>query len=90
MVTHRHGNVSRCSRSFLSAVKEQPEYYRNYWGLGKAQMALGQFHMAEDALCKALEKAPEDFQPPASVEIPELLRQCKNKLNQNDSIDRDA
>ena len=74
--------------SFSSAAKESPEFFVNYWGLGKAQMALGQFQKAENALRKASEKAPEDLNPPASEEIPELLRQCENELNKSGNNDK--
>ena len=70
--------------SFYSAMEEDPEFFGNYWGLGRALVGLGQFQAAANALRMALEKAPEDFQPPASDEIPELLRQCQDALNHND------
>jgi tetratricopeptide (TPR) repeat protein len=76
--------------SFCSAIKKNHEYFGNYWGLGKAQMALGQFHMAENALCMALEKVPEDLQPPASEEIPQLLQQCRTALDQSGGTNKGA
>ena len=67
----------------LSPAKEEnPDYFGNYWGIGRAHMGLGQFQEARSAFRMALERAPEDFQPPASIEIPELLRECENALSQ--------
>ncbi|MGB2799424.1 MAG: hypothetical protein WBC82_06235, partial [Dehalococcoidia bacterium] len=76
--------------TFYSAMEEVPEFFGNYWGLGRALTGLGQFQAATNALRMALDKAPEQFQPPASDEIPELLRQCQDALNHNDNIAKDA
>jgi tetratricopeptide (TPR) repeat protein len=76
--------------AFYSAIDENPEYFGNYWGLGQARMSLGQIQEAEEALRIALDKAPKDLQPPASIEIPELLRQCKDALNYSGGIAKDA
>ena len=76
--------------AFYSARDEDPEFFGNYWGSGRALMGLGQFQAAANALRTALEKAPKDLQPPASDEIPELLRRCQNALNHSDSITKDA
>jgi tetratricopeptide (TPR) repeat protein len=64
-------------KAFEQAISENPDFFGNYWGKGQALMGLGQFQNAADILRTALEKAPEDFQPPASEEIPELLKQCQ-------------
>jgi tetratricopeptide (TPR) repeat protein len=72
--------------AFYSAIDENPEYFGNYWGLGRARMSLGEIQEAEDALRIALDKAPKGLQPPASNEIPELLRQCQDALNPNNNI----
>ncbi len=63
--------------AFQSAMDEDPDFFENHWGVGRALMGLRQFQPAANALRTALEKAPEDFQPPASEEIPELLQQCQ-------------
>jgi tetratricopeptide (TPR) repeat protein len=76
--------------AFYSAMEEAPEFFGNYWGLGRALMGLGRFQPAASALRMALEKAPEDFQPPASDEIPELLQQCQDALNYSDDIAKDV
>jgi len=75
--------------AFYSAIDENPEYFGNYWGLGRARMSLGQIQEAEDALRIALDKVPKDLQPPASKEIPELLRQCQGILSRSDNISED-
>jgi hypothetical protein len=64
-------------------MDENSDHFGNYWGAGRAWIGLGQFETAADALRTALEKAPEDFQPPASEEIPELLKQCQDALHQD-------
>jgi hypothetical protein len=58
-------------------MEEDPNCFVNYWGQGRVLIGLGQFQAAAKALHTALEKAPEGLQPPASEEIPELLRQCQ-------------
>ena len=53
----------------------------NHWGIGKAQLALGHLNEALLALGKAWNLAPQHLYPPASEEIPELLRQCREALD---------
>lgn len=76
--------------AFGQAMDEGPDFFGNYWGKGRALMGLGQFNAAASVLRTALEKAPEDLQPPARDEMPELLRQCQDVLNRSDSIAKDA
>jgi tetratricopeptide (TPR) repeat protein len=71
------GSYPEALEAFKSAMDEDPNCFLNYWGQGRALIGLGQFQAAAEALHTALEKAPEDLQPPASEEIPELLRQCQ-------------
>jgi hypothetical protein len=61
-------------KAFEPARDEDPDYYGNYWGTGRALKELGDYAAAADALCTALEKEPA-LEPPASEEIPELLQQ---------------
>jgi|GEM_PF-3604647 len=67
-------------RSFELARDEDPEYFGNYWGIGKALMGDGGYKTAAEALHTALEKEPK-LGPPASDEINDLLRQCLERLN---------
>jgi tetratricopeptide (TPR) repeat protein len=66
--------------TFESARDEDPDYYRNYWGIGRALKEQGDYAAAADALRTALEKEP-NLEPPASEEIPELLHQCLEHLS---------
>ena len=59
--------------AFRQAQAESPEYFGNYWGIGKAMTELGNYTEAEKSLRKALE-AP-DLEPPARDEIPRLLEE---------------
>lgn len=72
----------RALNAFNSAKDEDPEFFETYWGLGRAFFEQKRFPEAVEALRIALEKAPEDFQPPASDEIPELLSLCRTALKQ--------
>lgn len=72
----------RALKAFNSAKDEDPEFFETYWGLGRAFFEQKRFPEAVEALRIALEKAPEDFQPPASDEIPELLSLCRTALKQ--------
>jgi len=67
--------------AFEAALNEGSEFFGNYWGIGRAKTEQGQFQEAVNYLRIALEKAPEDCQPPASEEIPKLLQQCEEALN---------
>jgi tetratricopeptide (TPR) repeat protein len=71
------GRYSEALKGFESALNEDPEFFGNYWGVGRALMGLGEFQLAANALRAALEKATGDLQPPASEEIPKLLAQCQ-------------
>jgi tetratricopeptide (TPR) repeat protein len=66
--------------AFESAKEEDPDYFGNYWGVGRTQYELGNYESAIDALRVALEKGP-NLGPPASDEIPDLLNQCLRRLN---------
>jgi hypothetical protein len=61
-------------------MDEEPDNFVNYWGVRWALLGLGKFKQAASALRTALENAPEDFQPPASEEIPELLTQVRQLI----------
>jgi tetratricopeptide (TPR) repeat protein len=69
--------------SFRRAMLENPDYWGNYWGQGHSLFGLGRFQEALNILHIALEKAPEDFQPPASREIPDLMEKCRAALVNN-------
>jgi tetratricopeptide (TPR) repeat protein len=62
-------------KAFESAKSEDPEYFGNYWGIGRVMHELGNNAAAVTALQVALEKGAS-LEPPASEEIPRLLRQC--------------
>jgi tetratricopeptide (TPR) repeat protein len=74
------GRYTEALEAFGSAMNDDPDHFGNYWGVGRAWIGLGQFQTAAAALRTALEKAPEDFQPPASEEIAELLKQCQDTI----------
>jgi tetratricopeptide (TPR) repeat protein len=66
--------------AFSSAISENDRYFSSFWGIGRAYIGLEDFQSAANALQMALDKAKETkivLQPPASEEIPELLRQCE-------------
>ena len=65
--------------AFTSAKEEDPDYYGNYWGIGCTLKGLCDYIGASDALRIALEKEP-NLEPPASEEIPQLLKQCLQLL----------
>ena len=73
--------------AFKKAMYEDPDFFGNYWGQGRALIGLEQFQEAENVLHVAIEKAPDDFQPPANQEIPDLLKQCQVSLGNGDQID---
>lgn len=62
-------------KAFESASSEDPDFFGNYRGKGKALIGLKRYVEAEQALRTALEKQP-NLQPHASEQILELLRQC--------------
>lgn len=59
--------------AFRQARAESPEYFGNYWGIGKAMKELGNYTEAEKSLRRALETP--DLEPPARGEIPRLLEE---------------
>jgi tetratricopeptide (TPR) repeat protein len=65
--------------AFESARDEDPEYFGNYWGIGRVLYELGDYEGAENSLRTALAKKP-DLEPPASDEIAALLDQCLRRL----------
>ena len=66
--------------AFRRAIQEaQEEHFSNYWGAGKALMALGRWEEALGYLRKALQTA-EELKPPASEEIPALMEICLKEL----------
>jgi tetratricopeptide (TPR) repeat protein len=65
-------------KAFETAQDEDPDYYGNYWGIGRALFGLGKFEEASDALRRTFELKP-DLGPPASDEINALLDQCQLK-----------
>jgi tetratricopeptide (TPR) repeat protein/class 3 adenylate cyclase len=68
--------------AFESARDEDPEYFGNYWGIGRTLYEMGDYAAAADALRLALEKDP-DLQPPASEEISQLLHDILHRLSEN-------
>jgi tetratricopeptide (TPR) repeat protein len=69
--------------AFDQSVNENPEYFGNYWGQGRALMGLEQWHDAASALRTALEKAPDTLGPPASDDIRKLIEQSEAALTDN-------
>jgi len=57
--------------SFRQAQKEFPDYFGNHWGIAKAQVGLGNFDKAEEALQRALEDP--NLKPPVKDEIVQFL-----------------
>ncbi len=57
--------------SFQQAQKEFPDYFGNHWGIAKAQIGLGNFDKAEEAVQRALEDP--NLKPPARDEIVQFL-----------------
>ncbi|MBT8420497.1 MAG: hypothetical protein KJO08_06510 [Gammaproteobacteria bacterium] len=74
-------------------MEEKPDYFGNYHGMGKALVAQARgakirgktlqakihYFDAERSLVTALEKAPDELEPPASEEIPALLAECRRQ-----------
>jgi len=65
-------------------------YWNNYWGMGEAYWLLGDVKKALSAYEKASKIAPDDWKPPASEEIPERLRQCREALDHGNSASDDS
>jgi len=72
------GKYEEALKVFKDA-NQQPEgeHFANYWGQGRALMALGHREEAEAALRKSLAIAPEELTLPAKDEITELLQECR-------------
>jgi len=70
---------NKALEAFGSAKTEDPDYWGNYRGIGRAKMGLGHFCEAERAFRTALDRKP-DLQPPASVEIQQWLQHCMQQL----------
>jgi tetratricopeptide (TPR) repeat protein/class 3 adenylate cyclase len=68
--------------AFESARDEDPEYFGNYWGIGRTLYEMGDYAAAADALRLALEKDP-NLQPPASEEISQLLHLSLHRLSES-------
>jgi len=68
--------------AFELARDEDPEYFGNYWGIGRTLYEMGDYVAAVDALRLALEKEP-NLQPPASQEVPQLLHQSLHRLSES-------
>jgi len=65
---------------FEEARSEEPEYFGNHWGIGRAHFELGHYPKAIDSLHQALDDP--NLQPPASDEIQTLLVECRVKLKE--------
>ena len=81
------GRYADAKTAFKSSIFENKNNFVNYWGIARSHMGLGNYQAAADALQTALDKAEEAkivLQPPASEEIPELLRQCREKLGKSE------
>jgi len=74
------GRPARAEKAFRSGIDEDPEHFVSHWGLGQALLSLGRFEEAKSALLTAVDTGPEPLEPPASEEIPELLRRCEEFL----------
>jgi len=73
--------------AFESARDEDPEYFGNYWGIGRTLYEMGDYAAAADALRLALEKDP-NLQPPASEEVPQLLHQSLHRLSESQTSEQ--
>jgi tetratricopeptide (TPR) repeat protein len=69
--------------AFDEAVNENPEYFENYWGRGRALAGLERWRDALRSLNTALQKAPDPFGPPASDDIRQLIERCEAALTDN-------
>ena len=65
---------------FEEARSEEPEYFGNHWGIGRAHFELENYPKAIDSLHQALDDP--NLQPPASDEIQTLLVECRVKLKE--------
>ena len=66
--------------AFDQAANEDPEYFGNYWGQGRAFLGLEQWRDAARSLRTALEKAPNTLAPAASDDIRQLIERCEAEL----------
>ena len=66
--------------AFDQAMNEDPEYFGNHWGRGRALAGLERWRDAARALRTALEKAPDPLGPPASDDIHQLIVRCEAVL----------
>ena len=77
--------------AFDQAANEEPEFFGNYWGQGRAFVGLERWRDAARALRTALDKAPDPLGPPASDDIRELTKLCEAALtNSPDESQVDA
>ena len=74
---------------FKQSIDEEPLNFANYWHLGETYFFQKQYEYAEKALMTALEKAPDDFGPPASEEIDKLLKECRVNIQKYGVSDND-
>ena len=74
---------SEAIEAFELAMSEDFEFFGNYWGIGRAMLEMENFEDARYYLGIALDNAPEDLQPPTSMEIPELLQRCERLISEN-------
>lgn len=70
---------SEAIKAFEAAKDEDPDYFGNYWGIGRALFEQGFPIEAANNLRMVIDCKP-DLQPPASEEINALLDQCKQKI----------
>ena len=73
------GKLSGAIREF-DAADHESAHFLNFWGKGAALAALRKYKEALGALRKAWELAPHSVRPPASEEIPRLIKECEESL----------
>jgi tetratricopeptide (TPR) repeat protein len=67
--------------SFEKAMELNPRFFGNYWGIAIIQIENKEFKSAKGNLEIAIKNLPSRMGPPASEEIPELLKKCMSELN---------
>ncbi|CCW61402.1 unnamed protein product [Phytomonas sp. EM1] len=86
------GNYEASAKDAMEAIRINSNFYKSYYRLGLAQVAMGEFAMALESLKKALELTPVNEKQPIIVAI----AKCESKLaraptsSSNGSINLDS